>query len=204
MILLQEKDVSPLILGVCVQCAQYSNAELVTLVRDQFGKHYGLDQQAPANSARVELEFPPGIGFNIAGVSFVMPGREARSIPGGPNVFVDLLEAGQLREFMSLRRGISNCHGITNALYRDLKDAGWVPPFALKCGSSELLKSKHDPDGLHSWMEINGWAIGVANGANRPVIIMPIDAYYSLLQITDLPLDDAGADNVSRGGFLPA
>src|SRR6516225_989997 len=36
---------------LCDQCAQYNNNELLTLVRDQFGKHYGLDQQAPADSA---------------------------------------------------------------------------------------------------------------------------------------------------------
>jgi hypothetical protein len=103
MILLQEKDTQPLIMGVCAQCAQYSNNELVTLVMDQFGKYYGFDRQTPANSAKVALEFPPGVGFNIAGVSFFMPGREAPSIPGGPNVFADLLETGQLHEFMALR-----------------------------------------------------------------------------------------------------
>jgi hypothetical protein len=186
MILLQEKDIQPLMMGVCVQCAQYSNNELLTLVRDQFGKHYGLDQQTPTDSAMVELEFPPGIWFNIAGVTFCMPGRETLSIPGGPNVFVDLLEAGQLREFMILRRGVSNCHGITNALYRDLDDAGWAQSFALKRGSSELLRSEHDPEGLHSWLEINGWAIDTANGASRPVIIMPTDAYYGVLHVTNV------------------
>ena len=184
MILLQEKDTQPMMMGVCGQCAQqYSNGELVTLVRDQFGEHYGLD---PAGSAKAVLEFPPGVAFTIAGVTFVMPGRETPSIPGGPNVFVDLLEAGQLREFMALRRGISNCHGITGALYRDLDDAGWAQSFAFKRGSSEPLKSAHDPDGMHSWLEINGWAIDVANGASRPVIIMPTDDYYSLLHMTNV------------------
>jgi hypothetical protein len=186
MFLLLEKDVSLLILGVCGQCAQYSNDELLTLVRDQFGEHYGLDQQAPAGSAKVALELPPGIGFHVAGVPFFMPGRNISSIPGGPNVFADLLEAGRLPEYMTLRRGISNCHGITNALYRDLDDAGWAQSFAFKRGSCEVLKSEHDSDGMHSWLEINGWAIDVANGANRPVIIMPADAYYSLLQITNV------------------
>jgi hypothetical protein len=152
--------------------------------KGQFGKHYGLDQQAPANSAKVALEFPPGVWFSIAGVTFAMPGRETPSIPGGPNIFVDLLEAGQLREFMILRRGISNCHGITNALHRDLKDAGRAQRFAFKRGSSELLKSEHDPDGMHSWLEINGWVIDAANGADRPVIIVPTEGYYSMLRIT--------------------
>jgi hypothetical protein len=186
MVLLQEKDTSPLMMGVCDQCAQYSNDELLTLVRDQFGKHYGLDQQAPTDSAKVALEFPPGIGFNIAGVPFFMPGRDTPSIPGGPNVFVDLLEAGRLPEYMTLRRGISNCHGITGALYRDLDDAGWAQSFAFKRGSCEVLKSKHDPDGLHSWLEINGWAIDVANGVSRPVIIMPKEDYYRLLHMTNV------------------
>jgi hypothetical protein len=165
MILLQEKDVQPLMMGVCSQCAQYSNDELLTLVRDQFGKCYGLDQRAPADSAWVELEFPAGVWFTIAGVTFCMPGRETPSVPGdGPNVFVDLLEAGRLPEYTTLRRGVSNCHGITSALYRDLDDAGWAQSFALKRGSSELLKSAHYSEGLHSWLEINGWAIDVANG----------------------------------------
>jgi hypothetical protein len=142
MILLQEKDTQPLMMGVCDQCAQYNNNELVTLVRDQFGTHYGLNQQTPTDSAKVELEFPSGgVEFNIAGVSFFMPGRGTQSVPAGPNVFVDLLEAGRLREFMALRRGISNCHGITSALYRDLDDAGWAQHFALKRGSCEVLKS---------------------------------------------------------------
>jgi hypothetical protein len=34
--------------------------------------------------------------------------------------------------------------------------------------------------------EINGWAIDAANGANRPVIIMATEAYYRMLQITDV------------------
>jgi hypothetical protein len=87
---------------------------------------------------------------------------------------------------MALRRGIGNCHGITNALRRDLKDAGWAQSFAFKRGSCEVLKSEHDPDGLHSWLEINGWAIDVANGASRPVIIMPTDAYYNTLHVTNV------------------
>jgi hypothetical protein len=194
MILLQEKDTSPLMMGVCPQCAQYSNAELVILVRDQFGKHYGLDRQAPANSAKALLEFPPGVWFEITTphgvkVQFAMPGREAPSIPGGPNggpnVFVDLLEAGQLHEFMMLRRGVGNCHGITNALRRDLTDAGWAQHFAFKSGSCEVLKSEHDPDGMHSWLEINGWAIDAANGADRPVIITPVGVYYRVMQVTN-------------------
>jgi hypothetical protein len=77
-------------------------------------------------------------------------------------------------------------HGITGALYRDLDDAGWAQRFAFKCGSSELLKSTHDPDGMHSWLEINGWAIDVANGANRPVIIMPKEDYYNMLHVTNV------------------
>jgi hypothetical protein len=97
MFLLPEKDVAPLVLGVCNACAQHSNAELLALVRDQFGKYYGLDQQSPANSARVELEFPPGIWFTIAGVSFAMPGRETPSVPGGPNVFVDSMNRAYSR-----------------------------------------------------------------------------------------------------------
>jgi hypothetical protein len=173
MFLLPEKDVPPLVLGVCGQCAQYSNDELLTLVRNQFGHHYGLKQQAPANSAQVTLEFPPGIGFTIAGVSFVMPGRDTPSIPGGPAVFVDLLEAGRLPEFMTLRRGISNCHGITTELYHDLDDAGCAQSFAFKRGSTGLLKSPNDPNGLHSWLEINGWAIDArqtapADGSRSP------------------------------------
>jgi hypothetical protein len=156
MILLQEKDIQPLMMGVCAQCAQkYSNAELVALVKDQFGQHYGLDRQSLTNGAKAMLEFPPGVWFEIAGVQFAMPGRESPSVPGGPTVFVDLLEAGQLPEFISLRRGISNCHGITNALRRDLTDAGWAQRFAFKRGSCEILRSEYDPDGLHSWLEIN-------------------------------------------------
>jgi hypothetical protein len=199
MILLQEENVAAIILGVCSQCAQYSNDELLTLVRDQYGNHYGLDQQAPTDSAKVALAFPPGIGFNIAGVSLFMPGRKKPSIPGGPNVFADLLEAGRLPEYMTVRRGISNCHGITGALYRDLDDAGWAQRFVFKRGSCEVLKSKHDPDGLHSWLEINGWAIDAANGANRPVIIMPTDAYYNMPHITNacaIPETEGGQENI--------
>ena len=181
-----EKDAQPLGMGVCVQCARYSDDELRALARDQFGDYYGLDQQPPENSARAEIECPPGLGFTIAGVSFFMSGRETPSIPGGPTVFVNLLEAGQLPEFITLRRGISNCHGIVNALYHDLDDAGCAGLFAYKRGSSNLLKSAHDSKGLHSWIEIKGWAIDAANGANRPVIIMPTDDYYKLLQITNV------------------
>jgi hypothetical protein len=198
MVLLQDADVAPMMMGVCSQCAKYGNGELLALVREQLSNRYGLDQRAPADSAMVELELPPGIGFTIAGVSFFMPGREPPSIPGGPNVFVDLLEAGQLREFMTLRRGISNCHGITDALYRDLQDAGYAQLFAFKRGSSEKLRSLHDPDGLHSWLEINGWVIDAANGASRPVIIAPKDVYYSLLQIVEASVIDAIATRSAK------
>jgi len=115
-----------------------------------------------------------------------MAGRETPSIPGGPNVFVNLLEAGQLPGFITLRRGISNCHGIVSAVHHDLNDAGCAHLFAFKRGSSDLLKSEHDPKGLHSWIEANGWVIDVANGANRPIIIMQTDAYYQLMRMTNV------------------
>jgi hypothetical protein len=49
-----------------------------------------------------------------------------------------------------------------------------------------LLKSSHDPDGSHSWIEINEWAIDAANGAARPIIIMRTDEYYDVMQMSKI------------------
>src|SRR5262249_44581701 len=155
------------------------------LARDQFGKHYGLSQQPPKYKARVEIDHPPGIIFAIADVPFFMPGRETPSIPAGPAVFVGLLEAKQLPEFTVFRHGTSNCHGIVSAIYHDLNDAGCAHLFAFKRGSSGLIKNEHDPEGLHSWIEIKGWTIDASNGTSNPVIIMPTNSYCGMMQITD-------------------
>jgi hypothetical protein len=134
-------------------------------------------------AARAEIMIPEGIQCVIAGVPIFIARTE---IPGAVIPFVELLETDRLRQFMVLRRGISNCHGIVKALYQDLEDAGCEHLFAFKRGSSELLKSKHDPNGLHSWIEINGWAIDVANGANRSIIIMQANTYYDLAKMTNV------------------
>jgi hypothetical protein len=55
-----------------------------------------------------------------------------------------------------------------------------------------VLRSEHDPDGMHSWLEINGWVIDAANGADRPVIITSTNAYYRVMQVT----------NATAGGMM--
>jgi hypothetical protein len=183
-----ERNAPPIVMGVCNTCAaRFGDDELRARVKDQLARCYGLDRKSPVNSARIRLEFPAGVGFKIAGVSFVMPGRETPSIPAEPVVFVDLLEAGKLPQFMTFRRGVSNCHGIVDMLRKELTDAGYAHLFTARRGSSALLKSEHDPDGLHSWIETaSGWVIDVANGANRPVIITPSEIYYERMQITEI------------------
>jgi hypothetical protein len=182
-----EEHARPIGMGVCDSCAaQYDDDGLRALVREQYGSHYGLKQQPPENSARVEIDFEPGIAFVAEGVPFFLPGRKTPTMPGALAAFIELLEAGELQKFMTLRRGISNCHGIVGALYQDLVDTGCAHLFVAKRGSCGLLKTEHDPDGLHSWIEVNGWVIDVANGADRPIIVMPVNDYHGLMQMTDV------------------
>jgi hypothetical protein len=178
-----EKTAPAVSMGVCEHCANYNNDHLRMLVREQFGRHYGLDQQPPANSAKSEVILENVTNFVIDEVPICMASRDGITAVA---VFLDLLEDGKLLEFKTLRRGVSNCHGTVNALYHDLQDAGCLHLFAFKRGSSELMRSEHDPNGLHSWLEVNGWVIDGSNGTDNPVLIMPTDVYYDQFQMSDV------------------
>jgi hypothetical protein len=83
-----EEHGPPIGMGVCDACAaQYDDDGLRTLVREQYGGHYGLSQQPPEHTARVEIEFEPGIGFAVEGVSFFLPGRKTPTMPGALAAF---------------------------------------------------------------------------------------------------------------------
>ena len=51
---------------------------------------------------------------------------------------------------------------------------------------NEPLRSEADPQGLHSWIECDGWAIDAANGGTgRPVLFVPTADYRAQMQFTN-------------------
>jgi hypothetical protein len=181
-----DPHIPPIAMGVCEQCAKQSDDELREIMRKGLGKQYGFGGP-PDGYEKVELAIP-GRVFSVAGVQIA----EVQTDTSAPfstaaAIFTDLLEAHLLPRFVTFRHGASNCHGIVNQLHLDLKEIGIDHQFSFKRGFAGTLKNKADPQGLHSWIEIDGWAIDASNGAaGSPVLVAPIAEYYAYLQLTDI------------------
>jgi hypothetical protein len=153
-------------------------------MRDGFAKHFGFGP--PPGTGRMETEFSSCV-FTVAGVEIsVAVDDDSKSLCDVAALFSGLLETQKLPAFVAFRHGIGNCHSIVGHLRRDLAKIDLEDMFSYKRGSSLGLRTETDPDGLHSWIETDGWVIDAANGAQRPVLIMKVDDYRNRLQLVDI------------------
>ena len=114
------------------------------------------------------------------------PTAPSSTICGVAQAFIETLEAKRLPRFTAFRHGLGNCHALVQQLYMDLTDSGVESLFTYKRGSSAKLQCDADPEGLHSWIEAAGWVIDASNGAHRPVLIIPVEQFYDLMQLDDV------------------
>jgi hypothetical protein len=172
----------------CAQCAMHSDGELFGVIGRQlrrmgFGPAIGDGHAfAPTEVAADFLEVE-GVKIAVAADADQQPGRSIAL------KLADLLAEGQLARTMTFRLGTHNCHGLAWELHHDLKALGpehwFAGRFEYRRGSSALLKSSADPDGLHSWIECDGWAIDASGGAQgNPIMIERTAAYYERLRLT--------------------
>jgi hypothetical protein len=179
-----DPHIPPIAMGVCEQCAQKSDDELRAIIKKTFAQQFELGEPPP-EAAKVEI-IVDGLQFVVDRVPILVVGIKKPPICAVATAFSDLLEAQKLPRFLALRNGIGNCHSVVKQLYLDMKELGIADMFAFKRGSCTQLRNEYDPKGLHSWIEADGWAIDVSNGATgRPVLIMPVEDYYTQMQITD-------------------
>jgi hypothetical protein len=170
----------PIGTGVCDQCAQKSDEELRDIMRKTFGR-FGLDGEK-AKHVKIEMDIEVAHSLDLGQIKIVVARTDR--FPNDPvcdaaQALACLVRDGKLRRFVTLYFGAHNCHALVDQLRLDLRDIGADEVFALKRGSSEVLKSEADPDGLHSWVEADGWAIDVSGGAlGNPVVIQPAEDFY--------------------------
>jgi hypothetical protein len=98
-----------------------------------------------------------------------------------------LLAADALPGFERLWRRKGNCHEITQGLLIRLYELGFSPERWVwvhgQCGRAQY---DGKPLGLHSWIEVDGWAIDAANGGMRPALVARADHYREEMQATDI------------------
>lgn len=183
-------DAPPFVMGVCPDCAKLSDAELYSIMRRQFQKR-GLGSVLDPDHAAVEIEIP-NVGF-IEAVPGVQIGVALSDKSESPHdcepatALIAMLRAGKLPRFMAFRHGVHNCHAIVGQLYLDFKDLGIAEMFSFKRGTTPLLASPADPDGSHSWIEADGWAIETSGGAvGNPIFVRRVADYYKQMKLANV------------------
>jgi hypothetical protein len=160
-------------------------------MRRQFASR-GIGKQGDdAGHAKVVMEVEnvavveaiPGVQIAIA-----LPDRNMDPNDCEPvTALLAMLRRDALPRFMAFRRGVHNCHVIVGQLYLDFKQLGIETVFAYKRGSSPVLASRKDPEGLHSWIEADGWAIDASGAAaGNPIMVQQIAAFYERLKVTNV------------------
>ena len=178
----------PIGMGICDQCAQKSDDELREVMRKTFGR-FGLDGEKDKH-AKVEMDIEVAHCLDLGQMKIVVARTDRFSndpVCDFAQAFACLMRGGKLGRFVAFYFGAHNCHALVDQLRLDLRDIGADQVFAFKRGSSELLKSEIDPDGLHSWLEADGWAIDVSGGAlGNPIVIQPIEDFCIRYRMTDI------------------
>jgi hypothetical protein len=190
-------DASPMVMGICPKCAKQSDAKLYAIMRRQFQSRGIGKSDDETGHAKVVMEIA-----NVASIEAIPGAHIAIALPdksASPYdckvaiVLCALLRKGVLPRFMAFRRGAHNCHVIVQQLFLDFKEQGIDTSFAYKRGSSPVLASRKDPDGLHSWIEADGWAIDASGGAaDNPIMVQRIADFYERFKVTgvhDIQLD---------------
>jgi hypothetical protein len=184
-------DAPPMVMGICADCAKLSDAEIYSIMRRQFASRGITKAGDDAGHAKVVMEVEnvalieaiPGVQLGIA-----LPDESESPYDCQPaTALIAMLRRGALPRFMAFRRGVHNCHVIVEQLYLDFKEFGVDTAFAYKRGSSPVLASAKDPEGLHSWIEADGWAIDASGGAaGNPIMVQRITAFYERLKVTNV------------------
>ena len=182
-------DAPPGVMGICPECAKQSDAEIYAIMRRQF-KRFGFGR-GDSGHAQVEVEIRnvawmeavPGVRVAIA-----LSDQSESPFDCAPGMaFILLLRRGALPRFMAFRRGKHNCHAIVEQLYLDFKQNGVATSFTYKRGSTPILASRKDPDGLHSWIETNGWVIDASGGATgQPIVVQRVADFYDRMKVTSV------------------
>jgi hypothetical protein len=181
----------PIGMGICDQCAQKSDDELREVMRKTFDR-FGLYGEKDKHT-KVEMDIEVAHRLDVGQLKVVVPRTDRFSnntICDAAQAFACLVRDGKLGRFTAFYFGAHNCHALVAQLRLDLCEIGAERLFAFKRGSSELLKSEIDPDGLHSWVEVEGWAIDVSGGAlGNPIVIQPIEDFcirYRMADVCDI------------------
>jgi|SRR5579862_4981735 len=181
-------DGPPLTMGICPECARSSDAEIFATLRDQF-KKFGVGTGTDSKIKKVEMQIPIVLVMDVLpGVKIAVAAESKSETPCDvANMLADLLRDKKLLRFMAFRRGAHNCHAIVHQLRLDLKALGIENQFSYKRGSSAAIANEVDPEGLHSWLERDGWAIDVSGGAlGNPIMVQRVAAFYDRYQLTDI------------------
>ena len=184
-------DAPPIVMGICPECAKQSDADLYSIMRRQFQSRGIGEADDETGHARVVMEVENVACMEaIPGVSIAVALSDRSESPYDcevATVLSALLRKGALRRFMAFRRGAHNCHIIVEQIYLDFKEIGVHTSFAYKRGSSPVLASRKDPDGLHSWIEADGWAIDASGGATgNPILVQRVWPFYERLKVTNV------------------
>lgn len=192
-----DNAIPPAALMACEQCGTKSDAEIVEIVRKGFDG-FGISGEEKGHKKvmfEVVVTHTFDTGFPAAQIAVV--GDPGDDVPGPAYAFYLMIRCGKLPQYTMFRSGVHNCHTLTHLLFQDLEilkmeGDDLLQHFVFKTGSSELLKGEKDPDGLHSWAELNGWVIDGAGGAQgQPILIQRAADYYAQRQITNVKPHEA-------------
>jgi hypothetical protein len=175
-------------MGLCSGCANKSDEELLTILHDAL-RSRGLGP-SPEGAESIKLELGPGLTCesSLTGIEIVIEAENQEDV--GCHIaryLASLLDARKLLNFVAFWRGKGHCHAIVGQLHQDFKDLGIAEQFEYMIGSSDLLRNDSDPEGLHSWIEMDGWAIDASGGgAYNPITIRRVEPFYKSLRLENI------------------
>lgn len=180
----------PIAMGVCDECARKLDDHAIRAIMRKTFSRFGLDG---TKAKHVKVEWDVSSAFMIDAGPALQIAVAAADVSSGDQVcdaaqgLASLLLDRKLPRFIAFRGGAHNCHALVDALYLDLRDIGAAHLFSFKSGSSEILKSDADPEGLHSWVEIDGWTIDASGGAlGNPIMMLPVEDFYAQWRLTNI------------------
>jgi hypothetical protein len=175
-----------IISGICPECAKKTDAELLDIFRTDLIDR-GIDKDMRGGPT-TETQMANAVYIDALPNLSIAIGLDDPSDECDPaTLLCTLLRADKLVRFMAFRNGVRNCHTIVSQLRLDFKELGVENMFAYKRGSCAPLVSDYDPNGLHSWIEADGWAIDASNMAlGNPICVQRVDAFRKRIQATNV------------------
>jgi hypothetical protein len=187
-----DKNARPVVMGFCTECSKKSDAEILDMIRADFKvQGVGDHERDGIKHKKVQMDVGPAAFIEV------VPGvRLAVCLSGVDDdphecqpaaVLKALFRKGALPRFMAFQQGAHNCHAVVHNLRSDFNEIGIEGAFSYKRGSSNALKSEADPQGLHSWIEADGWAIDASGGAlGNPIIVQRVADFYAMYQLENI------------------